>query len=144
MPHPAHAGVRGSAREAPVACRSPPTTQERPHMIRRFRTIVILAAVASLALAGLAQAKTAPVQLSQSTGNPSTVFTLKLTGQKFQNAQDNSEYLEADVVAPAGADQECSVHQGFSYRSTGQGARRKVVFTLDPNELYSQAWCKGA
>jgi hypothetical protein len=112
-------------------------------MIRRIRIVAVLAVVASLALAGLAQAKVAPVSLAPSSGKADTVFTLKLTGQKFQNAEDNSEYLQADLVAPAGADEECAVHQGFSYRSTGAGAKHKVVFTLDPNMLYSQAWCKG-
>ena len=110
-------------------------------MIRRIRCIAILAAVASLALTGLAQAK--PVSLAPSTGKANTVFKLTLVGQKVQNAQNNSEYLQADLIAPAGADDECSVHQGFSYQSTGAGAKRKVVFTLDPNELYSQYWCKG-
>jgi hypothetical protein len=110
-------------------------------MIRRIRCIAILAAVACLAITGLAQAK--PVSLAPSTGKANTVFKLTVVGQKVQNAQDNSEYLQADLVAPAGADYECSVHQGFSYQSTGAGAKRKVVFTLDPNELYSQYWCTG-
>jgi hypothetical protein len=112
-------------------------------MIRRIRSIVILAAVASLALTGLAQAKTAPVSLSPAVGTSSTIFKLKLTGAKFQNAEQRSTYLQANVVAPAGADGECSSHQGFSYSSTGSGARHKVLFTLDPNNLYSQSWCKG-
>ena len=111
-------------------------------MIRRFRSIVILAAIASLALTGLAHASSS-VQLTPSAGKAKTVFTLKLTGQKFQNAQDNSNYLDAKLTPPRGASDECSDHQGMSYRSTGSGARRKVVFTLDPNNLYSQAWCKG-
>lgn len=112
-------------------------------MFRSIRSIVILAAVASLALTGLAQAKTSSVSLSPSVGKSSTVFKLKLAGQKFQTAADTSSYLQANLVAPKGADSECSVHQGFRYDSTGSGARYKGVFTLDPNELYSQSWCKG-
>ena len=110
-------------------------------MFRRIRCIAILAAVACLALTALAQAK--PVSLAPSTGKANTVFKLTLVGQKVQNAQNNSTYLDAQLTPPAGADSECSDHQGMSYQSSGAGAKRKVVFKLDPNNLYSQAWCKG-
>jgi hypothetical protein len=102
-----------------------------------------LAVIAPLALAagfaGQVTAATPTAQMSPATGGQATVFKLKVKASLVRNALQTSEFVLAELQAPAGADDECSSHHTPTYEFVGS----KAVFRLDPNDLYSQSWCKG-
>jgi hypothetical protein len=107
-------------------------------MTRRIRLTAALAVVGCLALAGVAQASISP-----GSGGPSTVFRVSASGTGVANAERNSDYLQAAVTRPSGTNRECRWHRSPSASFRGSGRTRTVTFRMDPNDLYSQRWCRG-
>jgi hypothetical protein len=107
-------------------------------MSRRIRRTAALAVVGCLAHAGVAQAAISP-----GSGSSTTVFRVSATGTGVANAERNSDYLQAAVTRPARTSSQCRWHRPPSASFRGSGRTRTVSFRLNPNDLYSQRWCKG-
>src|SRR3954464_10994468 len=108
-------------------------------MSRGIRITLVLAAVAALAIAGVASAAVSP-----SSGGQTSKFKITVKGSSAANGAKSPSFLEAVLKAPRGASAQCRWHHAPSPSRKGSGSTFSATFTLDPNDLYSHKWCKGS
>jgi len=110
-----------------------------PRFNRLALTVGVLAAVAGPG-AAMANAK---VTVTPKTVRPTTIVKAVVSNNSaIQNASQKQFSLDAELIAPANANERCGVHHPPSGRFSANGSQ--AIFKLDPGDaLYGGKWCKG-